>query len=94
MLYFRYHQIRKYFHTDDNVKYNDHDFPLGYKLTATGYLLLSGGIGELFGKSMETLTEKNEVCYLIFSYNCPDYLCSFLGGIICGELYRELISAI
>ena len=34
---------------DDAVKYNDHDFPLGYKSIPCGYLLLSKGVSSLFG---------------------------------------------
>ena len=42
----RYHQIRKHFLNEDKVKYNDHDFPLGYKLIPCGYLTLSDEIAD------------------------------------------------
>ena len=35
----RYHQIRRYFDQEDHVCYNDHDFPLGYKLIPCGYMV-------------------------------------------------------
>ena len=39
--HFKYHQIWTYHHHECEVNYNDHDFPLGYKLILCGYMILS-----------------------------------------------------
>ena len=38
----RYHQVTKFFPTDDQPNYADHDFPIpGYKLITSGYMILT-----------------------------------------------------
>ena len=50
----RYHQIRKIFLDEDRPVYNDHDFPLIYKLIPDGIMILEPVKGEhgLFNSSM------------------------------------------
>lgn len=40
----RYTKINKFFTTDDQPNYMDHDFPLGYKITPMGYIILEGDL--------------------------------------------------
>lgn len=64
----RMQKINRFFCVDDNPDYNDHDFPLGYKITPMGYMILHQT------DEAETFTDDRDRKMLKLSCNGPLYI--------------------
>ena len=92
-----YHQIRKFFNTNEKVKCNDHDFPLGYKLIPCGYMFLTNDIDELADKENSQLVPVTPESDIENGENFDEYACTLSeddDDKIAGQVLDELIERV